>query len=111
MPIYKSICPYDCPTTCGLLVESDGTRITKVKGDPDDPICGGLICRKMQRYEKSIHSPDRILTPLKRTGKKGEGRFERISWDEAVETITGKWKQSLDKYGPDSILPFTIPGS
>ncbi|MFW5501179.1 MULTISPECIES: molybdopterin-containing oxidoreductase family protein [unclassified Maridesulfovibrio] len=110
MPIYKSICPYDCPTTCGLLVESDGTRITKVKGDPDDPICGGLICRKMQRYEKSIHSPDRILTPLKRTGKKGEGRFERISWDEAVETITGKWKQSLDKYGPDSILPFYYSG-
>jgi anaerobic selenocysteine-containing dehydrogenase len=110
MPIYKSICPYDCPTTCGLLVESDGTRITKVKGDPDDPICGGLICRKMQRYEKSIHSPDRILTPLKRTGDKGEGRFEPISWDEAVETITEKWKQSLDEYGADSILPFYYSG-
>ncbi|WP_421900657.1 molybdopterin-containing oxidoreductase family protein [Maridesulfovibrio sp.] len=110
MPIYKSICPYDCPTTCGLLVESDGAQITKVKGDPDDPVCAGLICRKMQRYEKSIHSPDRILTPLKRTGNKREGRFESISWDEAVETITGKWKQALDDYGPDSILPFYYSG-
>lgn len=71
MAIYKSICPYDCPTTCGLLVESDGARILKVKGDPADPVCKGLICRKMQRYEKSIHSPDRIMTPLKRTGEKG----------------------------------------
>ncbi|TIH19276.1 dehydrogenase [Marinifilum sp. JC120] len=110
MPTYKSICPYDCPTTCGLLVESDGTQITKVKGDPDDPICGGLICRKMQRYEKSIYSPERILTPLKRIGDKGEGRFEPISWDEAVETIAGRWKKSLSEYGPDSILPFYYSG-
>jgi len=110
MQIYKSICPYDCPTSCGLLVETDGERIHKVKGDPGDPACGGLICRKMQHYEKSIHSLDRILTPLKRTGDKGEGCFEPISWDEAVETITGKWKQALSEYGPDSILPFYYSG-
>ncbi|WP_419783988.1 molybdopterin-dependent oxidoreductase [Maridesulfovibrio sp.] len=110
MAIYKSICPYDCPTTCGLLVESDGARILKVKGDPADPVCKGLICRKMQRYEKSIHSPDRIMTPLKRTGEKGDGLFEAVSWDEAIETITGKWKQSLSEYGPDSILPFYYSG-
>jgi anaerobic selenocysteine-containing dehydrogenase len=110
MPIHKSICPYDCPTSCGLLIENDGTRVLKVKGDPDDPICGGLICRKMQRYEKSIHSPERILTPLKRIGKKGEGRFEAISWDEAVNAITGKWREALDSHGPDSILPFYYSG-
>lgn len=108
--IRKTICPYDCPTTCGLLAETDGTIITKVKGDPDDPVTGGLICRKMQRYEKSIHSPDRILTPLKRIGSKGEGRFAPISWDEAVETVTGRWKQALDEHGPNSILPFYYSG-
>ncbi|WP_321402906.1 molybdopterin-dependent oxidoreductase [Maridesulfovibrio sp.] len=110
MTIFKSICPYDCPTTCGLLVQSDGTRIFRVKGDPEDPVCGGVICRKMQHYEKSIHSPERIYTPLKRNGKKGEDCFEPISWDEAVETITGKWKQALSEYGPDSILPFYYSG-
>ena len=53
MKIYKTICPYDCPTSCGLLAESDGERIVNVKGDPADPISKGLICRKMQHYEKS----------------------------------------------------------
>lgn len=65
MKTYKTICPYDCPTTCGLLAKAEGDRIVKVKGDPDDLISRGLICRKMQRYEKSINSPDRIITPLK----------------------------------------------
>ncbi|WP_320008973.1 molybdopterin-dependent oxidoreductase [Maridesulfovibrio sp.] len=110
MVTYKSICPYDCPTTCGLLVESDGTRILKVKGDPADPVCKGLICRKMQRYEKSIHSPDRIMKPLRRTGEKGKGLFESVSWNEAVKTITGKWKQAIKEHGPDSILPFYYSG-
>ncbi|WP_432735132.1 molybdopterin-containing oxidoreductase family protein [Maridesulfovibrio sp. FT414] len=106
----KTICPYDCPTTCGLLAESDGSRVLKVKGDPADPVCRGLICRKMQRYEKSIHSPDRILTPLKRTGEKGSGEFAPVSWDEAVETIVRHWKETLAAYGPDSILPFYYSG-
>ena len=108
--IHKTICPYDCPTSCGLLVETDGTAIIKAKGDPDDPVSRGLICRKMQRYEKSIHSGKRILTPLQRTGAKGEGRFAPISWDEAVETITGRWKRALAEHGPDSILPFYYSG-
>jgi len=110
MKIYKTICPYDCPTSCGLLAESDGERIVKVKGDPADPISKGLICRKMQHYEKSIHSSERILTPLKRTGDKGSGQFSPISWDEAISTITDRWKQTLDEFGPDSILPFYYSG-
>jgi len=64
--IRKTICPYDCPTSCGLLAETDGTRILSVKGDPDHPAAKGLICRKMQRYEQSIHSSERLLTPMKR---------------------------------------------
>lgn len=110
MKTCKTICPYDCPTSCGLLAETDGHRIVRVKGDPDDPVSRGLICRKMQRYEKSIHAPDRILTPLKRTGNKGEGRFAPISWDEAVDTIVRQWSRALDGDGPDSILPFYYSG-
>ncbi|MFW5488736.1 MAG: molybdopterin-containing oxidoreductase family protein [Desulfovibrio sp.] len=110
MKTCKTICPYDCPTSCGLVVTTDGQSILKVRGDGDDPVSRGLICRKMQRYEKSIHSPDRILTPLKRVGDKGEGRFAPISWDEAVDTITSRWKQALAETGPESILPFYYSG-
>lgn len=110
MQTRKSICPYDCPTSCGLLVKTDGTRITRVKGDPEDLVSRGLICRKMQRYEKSIHSPERILTPLKRIGSKGEGLFEPVSWDAAVKEISAKWKQAIAEHGPDSILPFYYSG-
>ena len=78
MKIKKSICPYDCPTSCGLVIETDGKKILKVKGDENHPATQGLICRKMRNYEESVHSKDRILTPLKRIGKKGEGKFEKM---------------------------------
>ena len=119
MNTYKSICPYDCPTTCGLLVDieegSGGnarntSKVVRVKGDPDDPVCRGLICRKMQRYEKSIHSPDRILTPLRRTGAKGSGEFVPVTWDEAIREITGNWKRAIAEAGPETILPFYYSG-
>ena len=106
----KSICPYDCPTSCGLLVETDGARIHKVKGDPADPVCRGLICRKMQRYQDSIHAEHRLLTPLRRTGDKGEGRFAPISWEEAVAAIADHWTRALREEGGESILPFYYSG-
>jgi anaerobic selenocysteine-containing dehydrogenase len=108
--IKKTICPYDCPTSCGLLAETDGTRILSVKGDPDHPASKGLICRKMQHYEQSVHSPERILTPMKRVGEKGEGRFEPVTWDEAVEEIAGRWRRILEEDGKDAILPMYYSG-
>lgn len=106
----KTICPYDCPASCGLLAKTDGARILSIKGDPDHPATGGLICGKMHHYEESIHSPERILTPMKRTGLKGEGRFAPISWEEAVEEITGRWKRILEEDGGDAILPVYYSG-
>ncbi|MHC1712708.1 MAG: molybdopterin-dependent oxidoreductase [Solidesulfovibrio sp.] len=106
----KTICPYDCPTTCGLLAATDGARILGVKGDPDAPPHHGAPCRKMRHYEQSIHAPDRILTPLKRTGEKGMGLFAPISWDEAVGAITDTWMKTLGEQGPDAILPFYYSG-
>ena len=108
--IRKTICPYDCPTSCGLLAETDGIRILGVKGDPDHPAAKGLICRKMQHYEQSVHSPERILTPMKRVGAKGEGRFEPITWDAAVEEIAGRWSRILEEDGADAILPMYYSG-
>ena len=78
--VKKTVCPYDCPTTCGFLVETDGNKILSVRADKDNPASGGIICRKMRNYEESVHSKDRILTPLKRIGKKGEGKFEKITF-------------------------------
>jgi anaerobic selenocysteine-containing dehydrogenase len=110
MQTRKTICPYDCPTTCGLLAATDGARILGVKGDPDAPPHHGAPCRKMRHYEQSIHAPDRILTPLKRIGEKGRGLFAPISWDEAAGAITDAWKKTLDEQGPDAILPFYYSG-
>ncbi|WP_027177850.1 molybdopterin-containing oxidoreductase family protein [Maridesulfovibrio bastinii] len=110
MQIKKTICPYDCPTSCSLQVTTDGTKIIKVRGDTDDPVTGGLICRKMQHYEKSVNSSERILTPLKRTGAKGSGEFKPISWAEAVTEITENWKTAIADYGPQAILPVYYSG-
>lgn len=108
--IKKSICPYDCPTSCGLLIETDGERLLGVQGDPEHPVTKGVICHKMKHYERSVHSPARILTPLRRTGQKGEGKFEPISWETAVQEITDKWKMILAESGGDSILPAYYSG-
>lgn len=107
----KSACPYDCPDSCGLLLETDGKTVFSVKGDPDHPITKGFICRKMQHFEKTIHHPDRILTPLKRIGAKGSGQFEPISWDAALTEITDRWKTIINEYGSEAILPYSYAGN
>ena len=71
----KTICPYDCPAACGLLAETDGTRLLAVRGDKDHPMAKGLICRKMQSYEKSVNSPRPDSYPPKKGGGKGRGQI------------------------------------
>lgn len=85
-------------------------RILGVKGDPDHPAAKGLICRKMRHYEKSVHSPERILIPMKRVGAKGEGRFVPMTWDDAVKEIAGRWSRILEEDGADAILPMYYSG-
>lgn len=106
----KTICPYDCPTTCGLLAETDGTNILSVRGDPNHPAAKGLICKKMRHYQRSVHDPRRLLTPMRRVGPKGEGRFAPITWDEAILEITHRWKSILAQDGPQAILPLYYSG-
>lgn len=107
----RSVCPYDCPDECGLIMETDGKTVFRVKGDPKHPSAKGFVCRKMNHYEKTIHHPNRILTPLKRIGKKGEGRFEEISWENALTIISNKWKEIIDQYGAEAILPYSYGGN
>ncbi len=108
--VRRSVCPYDCPDTCGLLVEVQGDTVTGVRGDPEHPVTRGFLCRKMNHYERSINHPDRILHPMKRVGSKGEGAFEQISWDEALATIASRWKKIIDNDGAEAILPYYYSG-
>lgn len=108
--IRKMSCPYDCPSTCGLLAEIENGRIVKVKNDKTHPVSKNGICRKMQHYEQDIYSMDRLMKPMRRVGKKGEGKFEPISWNEAVREITDHFKDIIEKWGSEAILPCVYSG-
>ncbi|KAA0891745.1 molybdopterin oxidoreductase family protein [Oryzomonas rubra] len=109
--IVRSVCPYDCPDACGLLVEVEDGRAVRVAGDPDHPMTRGLLCPKMHHYERTVHSPRRLTTPLMRTGPKGEGRFEPVSWPEAIERICSCWKGLIASYGGECVLPYSYAGT
>lgn len=106
----RTVCPYDCPTTCGFYIEVEDNKVTGVVPDEKDPASGGLMCRKMRNYELSVNSKDRIITPLIRNGEKGSGFFKEISWEEAVKTICDKWKNIIDENGAEAISYCTYSG-
>ncbi|MDZ7696829.1 MAG: molybdopterin oxidoreductase family protein [Deltaproteobacteria bacterium] len=109
--VKRSVCPHDCPDTCGLLVGVDGDRVVSVKGDPDHPFTRGAVCVKVNHYPERVHSPHRIMHPLRRTGKKGTGSFERISWDQALDAIVGRYQQIIAEFGGEAILPYSYAGT
>jgi len=111
MTIVRSACPYDCPDTCGLLVTVDGGRAVAIAGDPEHPYSQGRLCAKMRNYERTVHSPRRLTTPLLRTGPKGSGQFAPIAWDEAIERIAAHWKEIIDGYGAEAIIPYSYAGT
>jgi len=100
--IVKSICTID-HETCGVLVHVKDGRVVKIEGDPDFPQNEGAMCPKGLSYIQAIYHPDRIKYPMKRGGERGEGKWQRISWDEALDTIASKIKQAKEEYGPESI--------
>jgi anaerobic selenocysteine-containing dehydrogenase len=105
-----AVCTKDCPDTCGLLVKVEDGKITKVKGDPDHPFTRGFICKKAGFFPHHVHNAERILTPLRRTGPKGSGRFEAIGWDEALDQVVARMKDVSAEYGPEAILPYFYAG-
>ncbi|HXU35998.1 MAG TPA: molybdopterin oxidoreductase family protein [Blastocatellia bacterium] len=112
MKIIHAACPHDCPDTCAMLVEVQNGRATKVSGDPDHLPTQGFLCTKVARYLERVYNPDRLLYPMRRIGAKGEGRFERISWDEALETIAKRFQEIADSSdGPEAILPYSYGGT
>lgn len=109
--IVHSVCALDCPDTCGLLLSVSDGKATRLRGDPDHPITRGFLCGKVARYLEREYSPARLLYPQKRIGAKGEGRFERISWDEALDTIAENLQRVAATAGPESILPYSYAGT
>jgi anaerobic selenocysteine-containing dehydrogenase len=108
--IVRAACPHDCPDTCALLVTvSDGVA-TEVRGDPQHPTTAGVLCTKVSRYTERTYHKERLLYPMKRTGAKGEGKFERISWDEAIDTIALRL-QEIAARDPRAILPYSYAGT
>jgi anaerobic selenocysteine-containing dehydrogenase len=109
--VARSVCPFDCPDACGLLVEVEEGRAVRVRGDPAHPYSRGTLCPKMNGYDRTVHSPDRLTHPLVRSGPKGEGEFRRASWEEAIALIASRWKEIVASEGAQAILPYSYAGS
>ncbi|MEH7438552.1 molybdopterin oxidoreductase family protein [Neobacillus drentensis] len=109
--VFRSVCSLDCPDQCGLLLHKRDGKIVKVEGDPEHPVTRGHICNKVRHMTERIYDEKRLNYPLKRVGAKGEGKFERVSWDEAIRTITTRWKDLIESDGPECILPYSFYGN
>jgi anaerobic selenocysteine-containing dehydrogenase len=111
METRHSVCALDCPDACSLLVQVENGRATRLRGNPNHPVTRGFLCGKVAQYLEREYHPDRLLYPLKRTGAKGEGRFERICWDEALDTVAARLTAISRNYGPEAILPYSYKGT
>ncbi|RNB76751.1 molybdopterin-containing oxidoreductase family protein [Brevibacillus panacihumi] len=109
--VFPAVCSLDCPDQCGLLLHKQDGRVVKVEGDPEHPVTKGNICNKVRNMTERLYDPKRLQQPLKRTGLKGSGQFEPISWEEAIETVTSKWKTLISEHGAESILPYSFYGN
>ncbi|MEX3639297.1 molybdopterin-dependent oxidoreductase [Paraburkholderia sp. BR14320] len=106
----RAVCPHDCPDTCAMRVTVDNGRAIKVAGDPDHPPTQGVLCTKVSRYAERVYHPNRLTTPMKRVGRKGEGRFAPISWDEALDLAANRLGE-IARRAPEAILPYSYAGT
>jgi anaerobic selenocysteine-containing dehydrogenase len=105
-------CPHDCPDCCALETRVDGQgRAISVRGRADHPVTRGWLCVKVNRYLERVYHPERLLYPLRRVGAKGAGRFEQISWDEALKEIAWQWRRISERDGAQAILPYSYAGT
>ena len=105
------MCALDCPDTCAVLVQVENGRGTKLMGDPQHPVTRGFLCAKVTQYLEREYHPQRLLYPQRRVGPKGEGHFERVSWDEALGEIAHRFQSITAEFGPESVLPYSYAGT
>jgi anaerobic selenocysteine-containing dehydrogenase len=116
--VVHAACPHDCPDACGVLITVEGGRATKIQGDPSHPMTRGFLCAKVAKYLDRVYSPDRVLYPMRRVGAKGPEpdapstqRFERITWAEALDQISTRFRNIIAESGSEAILPYSYGGT
>jgi anaerobic selenocysteine-containing dehydrogenase len=108
---HPSVCPLDCPDTCSLTVTVEDERIVSIRGSRANPYTAGVLCAKVpEAYPGFVHGEGRLKTPLRRVGARGEGRFERISWSQALDIVHERFTAVMAAHGPQAILPLNYAG-
>src|SRR6266576_3732437 len=132
--VVHAACPHDCPDACGVLITVEGGRATKIQGGPEHPVTRGFLCAKVAKYLDRVYSPDRVLYPMRRVGHKGpfagvsaratqagepdaavatkhQQIWKRISWGEALDEITSRFRAISAEFGSEAILPYSYGGT
>ncbi|HEX4493280.1 MAG TPA: molybdopterin-dependent oxidoreductase [Acidimicrobiia bacterium] len=104
-------CPLDCPDTCSLTVTVDDGRLVAVDAGPGNPLTDGFICQKVKHHAQRVYAPERVLTPLVRTGEKGAGEFRAASWDEALDLVVSRMRDAAQRFGAQSVVPYVYNSS
>lgn len=107
----QTACPLDCPDACSLQVTVRGGRIHEIDGSHENPVTAGFICAKVRHFDRRVYGEDRLHFPAIRVGRKGEGRFRRVSWDDALDRIAEQLTRIRDTHGGEAILPLSYGGS
>jgi anaerobic selenocysteine-containing dehydrogenase len=108
----RGACHHDCPDTCSWIVTTKRGEATQLVGDPHHPLTRGELCGKMAGFlEDVVYNPDRLLYPLRRVGAKGEGKFERVSWEAALDEVARRVKSIIAESGPTAVLPYSYEGT
>src|SRR5450756_880530 len=106
-----SVCALDCPDCCSLVVTVQDGHATRLRGNPAHPVTRGFLCGKVAQYLEREYHPERLLFPQRRVGAKGAGRFERIAWDDALDTVAERLRAVADEFGSEAILPYSYAGT
>ena len=109
--LVRGACPHDCPDTCATVVEVRDGRAVGFSGQAGHPMTQGWLCAKVRPYLERVYAPDRLQYPLRRVGPKGADRWQRVSWDEAIAEITGRWRGIIAEHGAAAILPYSYSGT
>ncbi|HEX6315594.1 MAG TPA: molybdopterin oxidoreductase family protein [Gemmatimonadaceae bacterium] len=107
----RGACPHDCPDTCALITTVEDGKAVRIQGDPDHPVTQGFLCAKVNRYLERTYHHDRLTRPLRRVGAKGSGRFEPVSWDDALADIADNLHRVIREHGAESVLPYSYAGT
>jgi len=109
--LFRGACPHDCPDTCATVTEVRDGRAVRFYAEKDHPSTQGWLCAKVRPYLERVYHPERLQYPLRRVGAKGSGRWQRISWDEAIDEIASRWQAIIAEHGAAAIQPYSYSGT